>query len=62
METKTLKKTIKEKEKHVDDLIENGKKMSNPTEDLEVINKLKTKLKKIMADNDHLRKKELEKH
>lgn len=31
--------------------------MGNPTEDLEMINKLKTKMKKVMEENDTLRKK-----
>lgn len=36
--------------------------MNNPAEDLELINKLKTKLKKTLEDNEMLRRKELEKH
>jgi hypothetical protein len=31
--------------------------MGNPTEDLEMINKLKAKMKKVMEENDILRKK-----
>ncbi len=38
----------KEKEKHIEELIENTKKMGNPTEDLETISKLKAKIKKIV--------------
>ena len=38
---------LKDKDKHVDELIDSTKKMSNPTEDKDVINKLKTKMKKI---------------
>jgi hypothetical protein len=59
---KTQRKIVKEREKHIEELMDNAKKMGNPTEDLEMINKLKTKMKKIMEDNDALRKKELEKH
>lgn len=61
-EVKTLKKMGKDKDKHVEELIENTKKMGNPTEDLEMINKLKTKMKKVLEENEHLRRKELEKH
>lgn len=39
--------------------MENSKKMGNPAEDLEMINKLKAKMRKLMEDNDTLRKKEL---
>lgn len=61
-EIKTLKKMGKDKDKRIDELIENTKKMGNPAEDKELINKLKAKLKKVLEENDMLRKKELEKH
>lgn len=61
-EVKTQKKLAKEKDKHIEELIENSKKMNNPAEDLELINKLKNKLKKTLEDNELLRRKELEKH
>ncbi len=59
---KTLRKIIKEKEKHVEELIENTKKFGNPAEDIETINKLKAKLKKLAEENEVLRKKEMDKH
>jgi hypothetical protein len=43
-------------------LLENAKKDKNVTEDKEMIDRLKKKLKKVMEDNDMLRKKELNKH
>jgi len=43
-------------------LLDNTKKMGNPAEDKETIQKLKLKMKKIAEDNELLRKKELEKH
>lgn len=42
--------------------MENTKKMGNPAEDLQMINKLKNKMKKLMQENENLRKKELQKH
>jgi len=39
---------LKDKDKHIEELIENSKKMNNPAEDMELINKLKTKMKKIL--------------
>ena len=50
-EVKTLKKMGKDKDKRIEQLIENTAKMGNPAEDKELINKLKTKLKKVMEDN-----------
>lgn len=47
-EIKTQKKIIKDKEKHIEELIQNSKKMGNPTQDLQTINKLKLKMKKIL--------------
>jgi hypothetical protein len=38
-------------------LLENAKKDKNVTEDKEMIDRLKKKLKKVMEDNDMLRKK-----
>lgn len=53
---------IKEKERHIEELLENSKKMNNPAEDKEVINNLKEKLKKIAEDREVLKKREMEKH
>lgn len=61
-EVKTLKKMGKDKDKHIEELIDSTKKLGNPTEDKDLINKLKNKLKKVLEENDQLRKKELEKH
>lgn len=47
-EIKTQKKIIKDKEKHIQELIQNSKKMGNPTQDLETINKLKLKMRKVL--------------
>lgn len=58
-EVKTQKKMLKDKDKHVEELLDNTKRMGNPAEDKEVIHKLKTKLKKVSEDNEQLRKKEL---
>lgn len=38
-------------------MLENAKKDKNVTEDKEMIDRLKKKLKKVMEDNDMLRKK-----
>ena len=53
---------IVDKDKHIETLLDNTKRMGNPAEDKEIINRLKLKLKKLAEDNDQLRKKELEKH
>jgi regulator of sigma D len=53
---------LKDKDKHVEELLDSTKTMSNPAEDKQIINKLKAKLKRILEENDMLRKKELEKH
>jgi hypothetical protein len=61
-EIKTQKRIVKERDKHIEELIENSKKLGNPTEDLETIGKLKIKLKKLAEEGESLRRKELEKH
>jgi hypothetical protein len=61
-EIKTQKRIVKDKEKYIEELIENSKKLGNPTEDLEAIGKLKAKIKKLIEEGDSLRRKELEKH
>lgn len=38
----------KDKDRRIQELIESTQKMGNPAEDKELINKLKTKLKKVM--------------
>ena len=61
-EVKTQKKMLKDKDRYIEELLDNTKKMSNPAEDKELIFKLKTKLKKVLEETDILRKKELGKH
>lgn len=56
-EIKTQKRIVKEKEKHIEELIENSKKLGNPTEDLETIAKLKAKLRKLTEEAEGLRRK-----
>ena len=62
LEVKTQKKMIYDKDRHVEELLENTKKMGNPAEDKEVIRKLKEKMKKLAEEREVYKRKEMEKH
>ena len=57
MEVKTQKKIVHDKEKYIEELLENTKKMGNPAEDKEIIRKLKEKMKKIAEEREILKRK-----
>ena len=56
MELKDTKKTIRDKEKHINDLIDKQATNPNLNEEKEQISKLKQMIKKIQAENDELKK------
>lgn len=52
LQLKDTKKTIRDKEKHINDLIDKQATNPNLNEEKEQINKLKQMIKKIQSEND----------
>lgn len=61
-ELKTQKRINKDQERHIDELTEASKKVTNPAQDKEEIRNLKEKIRKLTMDNEQLQRDNREKH